>query len=1132
MKARTEKKLWSLSALFVIMLILTLPVYSAQSLAAVNVQITKNEGQNEIDGFINADGDVWTVEAIISGSVLEVSPEDVYIDINGNEANFDSCADSDLGPTCKYVSPLIDGVKENTYAFNVVYKYLDELGYTLEKSNADSISADGSAPVVVGTINLNQNVEDGNVDFSFEVTDQFVGKPSIGIKTIEIIDADTNSVLKTLGPFPIGTKTFNFAVDGGTNGQLSGSLFSGDGAKRLKIRAEDHLGHQQTSPSYYFEGDFIKPEIQEMELVHFGKFIGQYIYPSDIRVYVQENNLLEDVVAYSDQADLNGESGSCVDDQETKGLKICTWKNVDIDPESQISIKFIATDNFGNIAEKTLSQSFTKDEMPPKALFFGSERVYDNVNYVKDDEQIIILDVQEQGAGILTYDEEGNILGTDGIRANLDALGGGNGVEPTCNATSQGAKCYWRTTKQFTSDGNALVLLNIFKDNVGNDGEANPIELVVDNSGPVVKSLELFGGEKEYFQSNDQIKIVMEVEETSGLVVLVNMNNVVADAETEFPENIYTDNLYDNNGWQVFTQDDCERSESKWICEFYTKKIKSGPENNLPIRIKVQDTAGNDVAKDDWPTKFRSNLKFNYDSNYKQSVISVDLLGLADENAPDYWEVGEVRPLISGSPFIDLDLTPLIYTRIPFTIDLDTTNSKARALEIKLIGCTASDEDVSVPVASALTTDEDTEDAIIGSATETPIETPTSSSPTISRAILYSGVDPVGEINPSPEIILEFDPFDGREMFNLKESGGEGFTTHVVDYNCKLQIYSRVGKTAINTGEIQDVKVSVPFGFSVMGSKDESLAKAIKKARAEAGSGFFGVIGKLEMVMKWLYYISQLASTIVGAVQLVNTIKLDLVAPYKVELTKPAAIAACFGLDTVVNRVGDSVNWLSIPINILSCNPTGVSWMKWYDEWLGVLPKYYNELLQIEVLNVPELGDALKPTGEERRKVSYAPARSVRDNFYLSIAGVCLPGLIHNLDKYRQIKCRKVVCLENEVAQGLTTIHGCNELDKLLTCKYFIGELWYLFPFSQFFDKVTNMLKSAARDPVSAIHTANVLGCGLACLSTGGEISYFCQVTNRIWDTVDWIVGVISFFTTVIQDIKAGGLQYCDSVGL
>ena len=64
MREKTEKKLWNVAALFIIMLVLTLPIYSAQSLAAVNVQITQNHGEDEIENYIDADGDVWTVEAI------------------------------------------------------------------------------------------------------------------------------------------------------------------------------------------------------------------------------------------------------------------------------------------------------------------------------------------------------------------------------------------------------------------------------------------------------------------------------------------------------------------------------------------------------------------------------------------------------------------------------------------------------------------------------------------------------------------------------------------------------------------------------------------------------------------------------------------------------------------------------------------------------------------------------------------------------------------------------------------------------------------------------------------------------------------------------------------------------------
>lgn len=148
---------------------------------------------------------------------------------------------------------------------------------------------------------------------------------------------------------------------------------------------------------------------------------------------------------------------------------------------------------------------------------------------------------------------------------------------------------------------------------------------------------------------------------------------------------------------------------------------------------------------------------------------------------------------------------------------------------------------------------------------------------------------------------------------------------------------------------------------------------------------------------------------------------------------------------------------------------------------------------------------------------------------YLSAAALCVPGLVHNLDKYRQIKCRKIYCLENEVKGNIATVSSCNELEGLLTCKYFIGELWYILPFSRLYDGVIGLLRSALRDPIALLRTGTILYCGSTCL-LDAELSKGCNFAYWLWSIVDWIEGTVSFIITVADDLEAGGLNYCDSV--
>jgi hypothetical protein len=1128
MKERTEKKLWNFAALFTIMLVLTLPVYSAQSLAAVNVQITKNHGESGVENYLDAEGDVWTVEAIISGDEAgDVNPEDLVVKIGGNEAQFESCTDSPLGTMCEYISPLTDGIKENTYNFLVVYKFLDVLGYSIEKSNGDVIHADGSAPIVTG-MEFNQNVEDGNVDAEFIVNDKFDSKPSIGIKTVEVIDADTNTVLQTFGPFEIGLEKFVYSSDSNTGGQISGSLFSGEGLKRIKVRAEDHLGHTKTSPAHTFSGDFVKPVISDLELTDFGKFIGQYNYPSNIQVNIREDNGLSSVKAYSDQADLDGEENqqNCESDSEEDGLYICKWSNVEVSPESSVSVKIIAKDEFGNVAETTLSQSFTSDTAGPSVDFFGTERVFEGKSYIKSNKQRIILEVSEQGSGILTYNSDGEVTGTKGIAANLGTLvTGGSYVKPSfCNETSAGAKCYWDTTKKSLNDGSMVITLSTFEDNVGNDGIAEPVELIIDSTKPKVKRAAIYGNsasdEHNYFQGNDQLKLEFEIEEISGLFVLVDISDVVNSAENNYPENAFSRGL--GEGWQVFTEKDCTREEGTWKCEFYTDTMMSGPAENLEFSVIVQDTAGN--AATVWPDKIK-NIDVVSGETSGEAKFEFDLLGISTETNPDYWSVVRGYPKIKpGVEFVDMETAELTYARMPFNLRLSSENSRAKILAVEMLpnSCVPYTDTYSTPLSVSQREQEDTAEAaaetpaeepveeaaaLAGSATETPDEADEAiTAPEISRALIYGGNFPEGASGPlTVNMILEFAPFNARETFGIED--GDELIDQEVDYMCQLRIYSEVESLATSLPELEEVKVTVPFGYSELGLRDENIDKKIKDIKNDI---WFQIPDKLKLINKILQWVRYLGGIVSIATGVYNIIQAFTPGDdgYRYDFpvyTAPLATAICGVKGEASESTLGVIEKAQMVVQILSCNPAAYSGT-WYGDY------------QQSVLNTFNLWNNLGTT----------KAVSLYDNIWTSLFGLCLPGVVHNLEKLRQIKCTQINCLENFVPQGISTISGCQRMADILECKYVWGELvGNVVPLTGLFSAVKDLVKSIVTNPIGLIRTGIVYGCSFSMCgetSTGSAFCNYAGVGVYLLDIVDNILGLIDRYPTMSQD-------YCSQVG-
>jgi len=360
-----------------------------------------------------------------------------------------------------------------------------------------------------------------------------------------------------------------------------------------------------------------------------------------------------------------------------------------------------------------------------------------------------------------------------------------------------------------------------------------------------VEDIEIYGwseaGKKKYFQSNDILSIELEVIESSGLFILVDLNDAVMDAETKFPEE-YKE--VGEAGWMAFTEEDCGKEEGKWICVLETEVIKSGPDSSVELEILVMDTAGNEAEWLDEP----KNVKSGSEGNYK-----FKLLGLEVEEKPDYWEVKKV----SYAPeFIDLDTTGLINTRLSAKVELKSDSATARKIE--LVGCGSEDEAVG-----------------------------------LTRNLLYGG-EIVQEHKAISTIVLEFAAFDANDTFGaeieaIKEETGR-FETVEVPYVCMLKIYSQVGNKAIAVAEMQEVNLSASFGFTELGAQDENLDSKIKAEKEVWFMKILGVIGILERIRKYVDMFCKALLILDGVIKLITAVAFAL-SFYKP--AKAAATALC-----------------------------------------------------------------------------------------------------------------------------------------------------------------------------------------------------------------------------------------------
>ncbi len=1122
------------AAFFMIFLIIGLPISSASALAGT-ITITKNSGQAGLDGFVNANDDIWSVEAAISNLQPDetVAPENVQIKIGNNKKNFNSCSTTDSGAICQYIEPLTGGITPGGYTFDL--QYIPLSGAVSGKAGV--INADGAAPVISFTQG-NAKQEGTKVKLSFTVNDG-ASSPCVGLAKISVLDADSGTVLVTKTDFPEkACNSYSFADDTTYNGYLSG-LFDGEGVKRLKIVAEDRLGHSATSSIVSFLADFVKPEITAPNFTSFGKFLGSAESSSPLVITIKEKGTISptSVVASAPNTNLDKTAAdSCVRQKEDISLWNCQWNEVKVNPTDSIVVTVSATDAAGNIGESTLTQNFVADTDAPVVQYFGPLLENNGVGYAKSGKNMIVLKVREQGSGI----KQENIL------VNLGALGGGSQTPVECAQEADLFICYWYPAPSFSSTSSDVrIALEKVVDNAGNQASLPERDLIVDLVPPEVSKITLSGVSdgvsKNYLQSGDILRVTSVVTEANGLFWRIDLRNVVNDAETQFPATKLND-----AGWQTYKGEDiCKQNEDKnWDCTFETASLKSGLLKNAFVVVQVMDAAGNLAVS--WPDPVNAEKRGGKND---EGRYAFDILAVKDEANPDYWSAGTAKPLLD---FVDLDAMTFP-TRIPIQISLKSDNLDARALNIELAGCSAegsgsystSSETTTNPLASSAETPTSPATGSAGAtpsgatlADETSSSSQTTAAPEISRSLVYGNLYPDGTTEPKPTLMLEFSPVsDVRSLLGIQTDGE--FKGIDVAYNCQLKIYSKLGNTALKNAELQDVVIKVPFAFSSLGSIDENIAQKIREMKESDFMKFANALEYANTAIAWINYVLNFMTVIRDVYELINLFSATQLAAAKtLETTADAAAAPTLGISEIlrpyaqalrgqclVNDVGQLAGWktleyVNVLAQILNCNPTDPKVLigdgkdsKSTGWGLGVYG--YWQRFVMETYNIISLRDVLG-----------IPAKNPYDNIYTSMAALCVPGLIYNVHKAREIQCRKIVCYGKEVPAGIATYDACDKLYGLQMCEFWTGPA-FDFVLLGGPAELGKILKNAGANPLGLIKVAEIAACAGLCFTdqTGGGLYYSCKAATGINKVVNIINSIVS---SIDNRPDVQGSPYCD----
>lgn len=148
--------------------------------------------------------------------------------------------------------------------------------------------------------------------------------------------------------------------------------------------------------------------------------------------------------------------------------------------------------------------------------------------------------------------------------------------------------------------------------------------------------------------------------------------------------------------------------------------------------------------------------------------------------------------------------------------------------------------------------------------------------------------------------------------------------------------------------------------------------------------------------------------------------------------------------------------------------------------------------------------------------------------FSIAVPPLCIPGIIHNLDKWRQIECKYGVCLLDEVRQQGMPISVCRDQKSYMQCRFIVGEIFNLIPFAPIVNFIVNFFQQVLSDPLALLGAVFTIGCMLACKSpaTPGWVYSVCagvKIVSELGQTVKYIQSFKS-----MTDFSQISNQWCE----
>jgi len=361
------------------------------------------------------------------------------------------------------------------------------------------------------------------------------------------------------------------------------------------------------------------------------------------------------------------------------------------------------------------------------------------------------------------------------------------------------------------------------------------------------------------------------------------------------------------------------------------------------------------------------------------------------------------------------------------------------------------------------------------------------------------------------------------------------YTIDNLSISCPVSILTRVGNYIPQNYEQDNVTIKLDFYNLPLGELYSSIDNEVKDVQ-DRTEGAWETIGKLQKFFAFAEKLCQILNMIINllttltvimnllavleiaanAWPIVGTMVAQSIRQSEQVLCNPTEYARKVYNFTLLEQLKAFCDYITCQKGLLDALgiDTGIdefaqSWVTGFGVPNDVAPSVFGA----------QPGKIVAGKGEVIRDP--ATYLNIKDSLVFSIfvPPLCIPGIIYNLDKWRQIECRYGLCLLQEVREEGMPISVCKDQRHYMQCRFVVGEIFNLIPFAPLLNYYLNMFQRAISDPAVLVGMgiAYAFDCQATCSSPVGPGQFFAvcaalSIASQLGDSLAWIQNAKGLF--------------------